>query len=167
MKRTGKRITGRTAFVALAAILVCCFYASAESGDKIPYPKEYRKWVHVKSTLIGPQHASFAKNGGIHHFYANEKAMEGYRSGEFPDGSILIDDLLEIKENAGVTSEGARRRVAVMTKESQRYPETGGWGFEIFAGDSQGDGVLTAEARKECFACHQKGRDSVFSQFRK
>jgi len=152
------------------ACLACCIHAFAEpDGTAVPFPTEYRKWVHVKTTLVGPQHASFARNGGIHHFYANEKAMEGYRTGKFPDGSVLIDDLLEVKESAGVTSEGSRRRVAVMVKDSQRYRETGGWGFEIFAGDNQTDGTLTAEAKAACLACHgkQKDRDYVFSQFRK
>ncbi len=149
--------------------LLCGAWAFAEAeGTIVPYPSEYRKWVHVKTTLIGPQHPRFASNGGIHHFYANEKAMEGYRSGKFPDGSILIDDLLEIKESGGVSSEGARRRVAVMVKDGALYRDTGGWGFEIFKGDDVAPG-LNAEEKAACFACHgkQKDRDSVFSQFRK
>jgi hypothetical protein len=96
------------------------------------------------------------------------EALEGYRSGKFPDGSVLIDDLLEIKESGGVTSEGARRRVAVMVKDGARYRDTGGWGFEVFKGDEFAP-ALNAEGKAACFACHgkQKDRDSVFSQFRK
>ena len=156
----------RMRFVVIAAGLGCCYTFAGDGGTAVSYPKEYRQWAHVKSTLIGPQHASFASNGGIHHFYANGKGVEGYRTGKFPDGSVLIDDLLEVKESAGVTSEGARRRLAVMVKDSQRYPDTGGWGFEIFKGDGLSDGALNAEAKAACFACHQKARDSVFSAFR-
>ena len=104
-------------FVSIAAS-VGCWYAIAGAGEAtVSYPKEYRQWAHVKSTLIGPQHASFATNGGIHHFYANSKGVEGYRTGKFPDGSVLIDDLLEVKESAGVTSEGPRQRLAVMVEQ--------------------------------------------------
>ncbi|MFI5006659.1 MAG: cytochrome P460 family protein [Solirubrobacterales bacterium] len=131
----------------------------------ISFPDGYRKWVHVKSTLIGPAAAAFAVNGGIHHFYANDKALEGYRTGSFPDGSVLVDDLLEAKEAAGVTSDGPRRRVAVMVKESERYRETGGWGFEVFRGDGR-DAALDTAAKAACFACHKNGRDSVFIEFR-
>lgn len=101
--------------------------------------------------------------------YANEKAMEGYRTGRFPDGSVLVFELLETRESGGVTTEGARRRVGVMVKESKRYSETGGWGFESFQGDSQTERRLTAETRIACFTCHaqQKDRDFVFSEFRK
>ena len=116
-------IRGTTTGVGAAAILACCFYAFAATGDTIPFPKEYRKWAHVKSTLIGPQHASFANNGGIHHFYANEKAMEGYRTGKFPDGSVLIDDLLEAQESKGITTEGPRRRLAVMMRRAAGIPK--------------------------------------------
>src|SRR5262245_53765109 len=142
-------------------------FAAAEA-TVVPYPAEFRKWIHVKSTLVGPQHASFASNGGIHHFYANEKALAGYKSGRFPDGSILIDDLLEIKESGGISSEGARRRVAVMLKDGARYRDTGGWGFEIFKGD-ESTPALSAEGKAACFACHgkQKDRDSVFSRLRR
>jgi len=170
MVTSGGQMTRRTLQISVvAASLFSAFSALAESGGNgVAYPKDYRKWAHVKSTLIGPQHAAFATNGGIHHFYANEKAREGYRTGKFRDGSVLIDDLLEVKESGGITSEGARRRVAVMAKDSERYRDSGGWGFEIFRGD-QSDAVLTPEAKAACFACHakQKDHDSVFSEFRK
>ena len=116
---------------------------------------------------MGPTNPSFATNGGLHHFYANAKALEGYRSGSFPDGAILIDDLLEAKEGAaGVTAEGGRRRLAVMVKDNARFADTGGWGFEVFKGDTQ-TGSLSSDARATCFACHQKATNSVFTTFRK
>ena len=146
-----------------------CYYASAGSDSSVPYPEGYRQWLHVKSTLIGPQHARFAANGGLHHYYANAKAVEGLAAGKFANGSVLVDDLLEMADTApGVSSEGKRRRVAVMRKDSARYPETGGWGFEVFAGDRP-EATLTAEAKAACFACHgkRKDRDLVFSEYRK
>jgi hypothetical protein len=53
-----------------------------------------------------------------------------------------------------------------MVKDSRRYAATGGWGFEIFPGDTQ-TGSLNAEGRAACFACHQKAKNSVYSAFRK
>lgn len=146
--------------------LMCGVWAFAEA-TAVPYPAGYRKWAHVKSTLIGPQHARFATNGGLHHFYANEKALAGYKSGRFPDGAVLVDDLLEVNEKDGVTAEGARRRVAVMRKDSARFRDSGGWGFEIFKGN-EATPSLNAEGKAACFACHgkQKDHDSVYSQYR-
>jgi hypothetical protein len=148
-------------------LMIGAALATAGPGDTIPYPSDYRKWTHVKSTVIGPEYPRFATNGGIHHFYANEKAMEGYRTGKFPEGAILIDDGLNITEKAGVTSEASRRRVAVMLRDSGRFAETGGWGFEMFPGDTQ-TGSLNVEARQACYECHKNApRESVYSQYRK
>jgi hypothetical protein len=158
----------RNASVAAAAFLAITVSAAAGQDDNVEYPTQYREWTHVKSTLVGPQNPGFASNGGLHHFYANEKGVEGYRTGVFPDGAVLIDDLLETKDVAtpGVTIEGGRRRLAVMVKNSRRYAETGGWGFEIFAGDSHA-GSLDTGGRAACFACHQKAKNAVFSEIRK
>ena len=151
--------------------LLCVVLAAAalagSKGSAIPFPENYRQWTHVKSTLVGPQAPGFQNNGGYHHFYANEQAMEGYRTGTFPDGSILIDDGLESIEKDGVTSEGARRRVAVMVRDSRRFPESGGWGFEWYPGDTHA-GSLDTSQKAACLICHQKAApDLVFSQFRK
>ena len=141
----------------------------AQLDDAAPFPKEFRKWAHVKSVLVGPQSAAFATEGGIHHIYANEKALEGYETGKFPDGSVIVYDLLETKEVAGSTIEGQTRRIDVMVKQSQLYHATAGWGFMSFPGGNPADGKLTVERQASCAACHAKrnDHDSVFSEFRK
>jgi hypothetical protein len=142
---------------------------SARQDESVPYPTGYRQWSHVKSTLVGPESQAFKTNGGLHHFYANEKGMEGYRTGKFPDGSILIDDLLDTQAGkaAGTTVEGARKRLAVMVRDEKRYAATGGWGFEVFKADTQ-TGSLAAAGRTACFDCHQTaGSNLVFSDVRK
>src|SRR5262249_30249552 len=133
----------------------------------IAYPDGYRKWAHVKTMLVGPQSPFFKSSGGIHHIYANEKGMEGYTTGRFPDGAILIFDLFETKERDGTTAEGRRQRIDVMAKESRRFSSSGGWGFERFLGDSKKP-TLGEDHRKECLDCHQrrKDHDLVFSQYR-
>jgi hypothetical protein len=158
------------AVLAVASIAtVCRFAVAASPADSIAYPQDYRKWIHVKSQIIGAQSPFFAGSGGIHHIYANDKAMEGLQTGKFADGSILVFDLLEARETAGVTVEGARQRIDMMVKDTQRFTASGGWGFERFTGDSRTDRPLTEENRTLCFTCHEKrkARDYVFSEFRK
>jgi hypothetical protein len=141
----------------------------AQTDDTAPFPKEFRRWAHVKSVLVGPQSAAFATEGGFHHIYANEKALQGYDTGKFPEGSVVVYDLLETKEIAGNTIEGPTRRIDVMVKHSERYGATGGWEFMSFPGGNPTDGKLTAERQAACFACHanRKDHDFVFSEFRK
>ena len=151
------------------AALAGSFPLWAQLDDSVPFPKEFRRWAHVKSVLVGPQSAAFATEGGIHHIYANDKALEGYDTGHFPDGSVIVYDLLEIKEIAGNTMEGPTRRVDVMVKQSEHYRTTGGWEFASFPGGNQTDGKITAERKASCAACHanRKDHDFVFSEFRK
>jgi hypothetical protein len=161
------RITS-TAFV-LVITLSWTLPQRAAPDSTVPYPNGYRKWVHVGTTLVGPQSPFFASNGGIHHIYANEKAVKGYETGTFPDGAIVVFDLLDMKEVNGATSEGPRKRIDVMLKDAQRFSSTGGWGFERFLGDRETDPVLTAEQKATCFTCHErrKAQDYVFSKPRK
>jgi hypothetical protein len=160
------RVTALSA--ATAVIVSFALQPSARSGGGIEYPSTYRGWANVKSAVVGPQSKWFATEGGIHHIYASEKAEEGYRSGKFPDGSVLVYELLETKEVEGITLEGRRKRVDVMVKDSERYGSTAGWGFASFAGESRSDGALSAERHAACFACHSgsKEHDFVFSVFR-
>jgi hypothetical protein len=110
----------------------------------------------------------FSVRGGFHHFYANEKAMEGYRTGAFPEGSLIVDEGMYAQESDGIIREGDRRSVETMHKDSRRYSATGGWGFERFEGDKQVS-ETTLQARTACYSCHtaKKDRDYVFTVFRK
>jgi hypothetical protein len=54
--------------------------ASATPPAQVAYPDGFRSWTLVKSLIVGPDHQSFAKRGGIHHYYANEIRAAGATS---------------------------------------------------------------------------------------
>lgn len=155
----------------LAIIAPLCWGATykAESPEKVPYPEGYRRWTHVKSGLTGPESPDYQVMGGLHHIYANDKAVEGYESRRFPDGAIIVFDLLKVQTKDGITREGERRYVTVMHKDSKLFADTGGWGFEVFLKNSRTDRTVWPNAKAKCFECHtsQKDRDYVFGSFRK
>ena len=155
----------RTIISLLATALIVAFPVMA---SEVPYPSGYRDWHHVKSMVIQQGHPLFAAFGGIHHLYANSKAMQGYRSGKFADGAVIIFDLLEAKSADNAINEGERKVVGVMHKDARRYAATGGWGFEGFKGDSRTERAVGSQAASACFACHapQKDSDYVFSKLR-
>jgi len=139
------------------------------ADDPVPWPDGYRDWHHVKSMVIEEGHALYASFGGIHHLYANDAAMEGYRNGgEFPDGAVIVFDLLEAVSEDNAITEGARKVAGVMHKDSTRYADTGGWGFEAFAGGNPNERVVGDQAKQACFSCHapQQANDYVFSTLR-
>ncbi len=152
----------------ISSILVAASSAQVSTPESVPYPDGYREWMHVKSALITPQSRGFKRFGGLHNIYANAKALEGYRTGVFADGAVIVADFLETQEKDGDISEGKRRFIDVMQKDSKRFAQTGGWGFEEFSSDSKTERTLT-NPTKECFQCHTTKQESgfVFSSMRK
>jgi len=144
--------------------------ASVVAGTTAPvaYPEGYRNWRHVKSMVIEPGHPLFNSFGGIHHLYANDKALDGYARGKFSDGAVIVFDLLEARSTDQAVTEGGRKLIGVMERDSTRYAATGGWGFEGFAGDSRIERLVGDAAATACFACHQAraAQDFVFSSTR-
>lgn len=134
----------------------------------VPYPDGYRTWRHVKSEIVEPGHPQYASVGGLHHIYANDVAVAGYQAGRFADGAVIVFDVLEIASdpNTRVTSERARRSVWVMHKDAKRYAATGGWGFDVFKGDSTTERSFGANPGNACYACHAKAPAGVFSRYR-
>jgi len=137
------------------------------AGESVPYPEGYRTWIHVKSMVIEPGHPLANPFQGIHHVYANEKAFRGLKSGSYPNGAVLVFDLLEYQRKDHALTEGKRKLVGVMVRDSERYKSTGGWGFEGFAGDSHSE-RLTSDGGQSCFNCHrsQESGSYVFSRWR-
>lgn len=138
------------------------------AAPQVAYPEGYRNWMHVKSMVINPGHPLYDAFGGIHHLYANQAALRGYASGKFPDGAVIVFDLLEAKVTDNAVQEGARKVVGVMHKDARRYASTGGWGFEGFKGDSKTERAVGTNAVSACYQCHaaQAAKDYVFSSLR-
>jgi hypothetical protein len=154
--------------IVITAVLAGAGALALAAAPGVPYPANYRNWTHVKSMVIEPGHALHASFGGIHHLYANDKALQGYRTGKFPDGAVIVFDLLEANSADHAVTEGKRKVVGVMQRDAAKYAATGGWGFEGFAGDSKTERAVGANAATACFACHQarKPNDYVFSGYR-
>ena len=150
----------------LAALLFASMVL-AESTP-VPYPKGYRSWHHVKSMVINPGHGLYDAFGGIHHLYANASAMKGYRTGKWPDGAVIVFDLLEAKSADNTVPEGSRKVVGVMHRDAKKYAATGGWGYEGFKGDSASERAVGNNAATACHQCHiaQKDAGFVFSKLR-
>lgn len=149
------------------ALLVATVSLSSFAADHLAYPEGFRNWTHVKSMTINKGHPLYDAVGGMHHIYANKKAMAGYKAGKFADGSVIVFDLFEAVDKDNAVSEGARKAVVVMQKNRKAFKATGGWGYEVFDAGSR-KGSLNAKAAADCHACHtsRKDKDFVFSTLR-
>lgn len=155
---------------AVAAVVI-----AAERSPEVPYPEGYRHGTFLHSSMVEPTFSAFSRKpcekpctAGIFYFYANGRAMEGLRTGAYPDGAILTEEMLEWLGNPnGSGKEGHRVMVGVMEKDSRRYNATGGWGFAVFDEGSKTD-VLDEKTRATCYQCHlsrRKDNGYVFTEY--
>jgi hypothetical protein len=138
-----------------------------ELPSEVVYPEGYRDWTHVKSLELKEKHPLFSSFGGLHHIYTNDLALNAMKAKtKYPDGSVLIFDLFEVESTDAATSEGKRKVLGVMYKNMKAFPETKGWGFEGFAGDTKDR--LVSGKHGSCFGCHatQTNTDYTFSEYR-
>ena len=134
---------------------------AAAAVDEIPFPEGFRAWTHIRSAVVGPASAAFARFGGMHSIYANPAAMEGYKSGTFPEGSVIVFDNHQVFNFQGTDVPTQRRFIDVMQKSG------GGWRFSEFNGDSKtARNVDIAQGQQQCAGCHAASKtDHVYSQF--
>src|SRR2546428_3375607 len=156
-------MTHRLIPLCLALGLIGAASAASPEKSSVAYPAGYRKWALVKSMVIySDKPPLFAEFGGLHHVYANAEAMRALvKGGTFPDGSVLVLDLHEAKDENGAWVEGSRKLVGVMEKDRARFKATGGGGFEAVKGGSQTERTVT-DAPPPRFARHPKQKDNDF-----
>jgi len=159
--------------LAVAAILLSLAAISAQpAGDEILFPSEFRNWFVVNSMVVAKDSPIFSQIGGMHIIYVNIKGLSTLRrSGtlSYPDGTMFADDVHDFSVKDGSYVEGNKKAVTVMVKDARRFPTTGGWGFQAWAGGDRTKPLVpdTAHAVKACFTCHipQKDHDYTFSTY--
>ena len=82
---------------------------AAATADEIPFPEGFRNWTHIRSAVVGPTSSGFPRFGGMHSIYANAAAMEGYRTGRYPSGSVIVFDNHETVTFQGAELAGKRQ----------------------------------------------------------
>lgn len=133
--------------------------ASTRAAAVIPLPADYQSWRHVKTQVIqeGP---GFARFGGMHHIYANDRALQGLRTRRFEDGAVFVAEFRELVRKDNVIDAGTIRIVDVMLFDTRRFADTGGWGYAEFEGPSLAP--RSFDAVKECHTCHTQRADKGF-----
>lgn len=161
-------------FVMLAVSVGVTALAAQQAQPPVPTtaPKGWRDWQHIKTGVIySDKHPLFGAFGGVHHIYANPTAAKAYKAAaeskgkkKFPDGSAIIFVLYEAKDDNGMFIAGNKKVVALMAKDSKRYGQTGGWGWQAW--DANGKPIVT-DPVAACFNCHKPMQDNdyVFSDW--
>ena len=135
---------------------------------KLKLPVGFRKWVFLGAPLT-PN----ALNGGeanfpeFHHVYVEQKYLDAYlKTGEFPDGTILIKELTRVLKPTypdGSRTEpsgrgyfnGELNGIDASVKDSKKFAKTNGWGYFTFGHHPMPYAQTAAESSvSECAGCH-------------
>jgi hypothetical protein len=151
--------------MALLAIVAVAGQTKAPTPTQLP--PNWRSWTHITTGVIySEKHPLFGAFGGVHHIYANPTAAKAYRNNarKFPDGSQIVFVLYEAKDENGMYVAGKKKVTALMVKDSRRYAQSGGWGWQAW--DASGKPIVT-DPVGQCQGCHNqvKERDRVFSRW--
>ena len=162
----------RRILVVVAALIFLTAISAQPAGDDIRFPSEFRNWFAVNSMVVTKDSPMFSQIGGMHLIYVNAKGLATLKRGgplPYPDGTMFADDVHDFSISDGSYIEGAKKAITVMVKDAKKYPTTGGWGFQVWAGGDRTKPLVpdSAHAVKACFTCHipRKNQDYTFSTY--
>ncbi len=144
-----------------------------EAGELVR-PTGWRKWVYVGTPLtphdMNDGKAAFPE---FHNVYVDPESFATFeRSGEFPNGTQLVKELVLVGSKAAVSGKGyfmgdfAGLEVAI--KDTVRFKdEPGGWAYFSFGHKAEYEKTAKAFPAASCNACHAASADTdfVFTQY--
>ena len=138
-------------------------------------PEGYREWTFVGAPVtpnsLNPPEAPFPE---FHNVYIHPEAFAHYKeTGTFPDGTILIKELVSVGATQAASGKGLFQGdyigLEAAVKDAKRFPnEPGYWAYFTF---SHASPPYPATAKQQpvaaCNACHQanSAQDWVFTQY--
>ncbi len=119
---------------------------------------------------------------GLKVIVANTKMIDAYKAGipgngkPFPDGAMIAKIEWAKKQNLespySVSVPGNLKSVALIEKDSKRFPDTSGWGFAQFLYDAPSKtfkpfGTDATFGKTICYQCHTavKASDYIFTAY--
>jgi len=144
-----------------------------DSGQLL-LPRGYRRWIYVGAPLTpNDMNAGKAAFPEFHSVYINPEAFKEYeKTGEFPDGTVLIKELVSVGSKAATSGKGyfmgefIGREVAV--KNTNRFKDApGNWAYFSFGHEYPLKDKVERQPVANCSACHgaSAAQDYVFTQY--
>lgn len=163
------------AFVWAPAVLAEGFSPVVDARGNISLPRGCRtNWAFLGTwSIMGDMEGGSAKE--MHSVYTEAKTVAAYRkTGKWPDGAVLIKEVLKTKTNdmtTGCVSRAAAIHVIfVMVKNakgrSKGNPLWGnGWGWGLFKAPNLAKQVAT-DYKSDCLGCHIPAKQDDWVYFR-
>jgi hypothetical protein len=149
------------------------FVQFTEDG-KLKQPVGFRKWVFVGSPLtpndLNGGEANFPE---FHAVYMDPESYAHYeKTGEFPDGTILVKELSSVGSKEAPSGKGYFQGditgLDAAIKDSKRFKdEPGSWAYFSFGHKYPLKGEVSKNPTSACNKCHQDNAktDWIFTQY--
>ena len=166
--------------VAMVAVTVFCavvFGGGAVAESFSPYvddkgnislPKDFRSWYFLGSWGVATDEEGKVGSQGFHNVYTQPETVEAFRkSGKFPDGSVLVKELLKAKTDSMTTGEISYAAETegwfIMIKDTEgRFKGNKlwgeGWGWSLFKAKDPTKAV-TEDFKDDCLPCHDPAKN--------
>lgn len=145
-------------------------------NGELQRPTGYREWVYV-GTPVTPNDMNAGKAAfpEHHNVYIDPESWKHWKDkGEFPDGTIIIKELVSVGSKAAVSGQGYFQGEFVgleaTIKSKSNFPdEPGNWAYFSFSSKDHKTLTETAKAfpTESCNNCHKAAAadDFVFTQY--
>ena len=144
------------------------FSPYVDKGGKISLPKGYKqKWAHLGSWAVAKKKGETIHE--MHNVYTQPESIAAYnKTGEFPDGAVLVKEVRETKADRLTTGHSAwstKMKIwFVMIKDrKERFKDSDhwgdGWGWALFEAKDPTKNV-SAGYDTSCIACHAPVADN-------
>ena len=125
----------------------------------VPFNPDYKNWRAISST-------DRFDNGTMREILGNDVAIKAIADGHinpWPDGTELAKvTFREQPDETGFVQTGAFVQVELMLRNSEKYPETGNWGYGRWIGTDLKPYGKAADFDKECVGCHTPVRQNDY-----
>ncbi len=155
-----------------SALFFAALPASAQQAGFSPYvddqgtirvPENYRtEWVFLGTWALA-NGEGMPGDSDFHNVFTQPDTVEAFReTGKFPDGAVLVKELLTAKTDTMTTGEVSYGKETegwfVMIKDTMgRFKGNGlwgsGWGWALIYADDPSE-VVTTDYKAECIPCH-------------
>ena len=128
-------------------------------GNQLARPEGYRDWMFAGSNFgmgyVEGQPTSDAKAKTFHNIFIQREAYREFaKSGQFPDGTMLVMEVVKPASNAPPNKQGVYQDrfvgIEVAVKDSKRFPEKWAY-FKLFGSDEKPLDQAKAFPKNSCW----------------
>lgn len=139
------------------------FSPYVDSKGNISIPEDFRNWAFLGTWGVASDEDGQLGSKGFHNVYTRPETVAAFRlTGKFPDGAVLVKELLKAATDSMTTGEISYAIETegwfIMIKDTKgRFKDNklwgDGWGWALFnAGDRST--TVTKDYKDDCLGCH-------------